>query len=211
MSAQDNPHSSQGRPELGGVPPVPSPGCAIAQGRTPPHKQSFSPERPLVGPVLAGGGVWSRRRPESSLQPGSAAPHSGRTAQMRAFAHFFNVTVTLNSWLCLRHLGGIGLLSQEGEGKLFGLEPLRGVCVCMCVSHPRSPGTPTLKLLRTAGLDGRAGDRASAAQTFVRQKGSEACPQEAGDRGSHSLCLISIHPFLPSPSSVNAASPQVCH
>lgn len=147
VSAQDNPHSGQGHPELGS--PFPTfpwmCDCSTARGGTPLQSN----------PVLAGGGAWSRRRPESSLQLGGAAPRSGRKAQMRAFARFFNVAVTLNSWLCLRHLGAVGLLSQEGEGRPFGSEPWRcGVCACV---PARSPGTPTLELLRTAGLDGRGG------------------------------------------------------
>lgn len=114
---------------------------------------------------------------------------------MRAFARFFNVAVTLNSWLCLRHLGAVGLLSQEGEGRPFGSEAWRcGVCACV---PARSPGTPTLELLRTAGLDGRGGGRASAAQIFVREKGSEACPWEAGDRGEP-LPRSAIHPSMAS-------------
>lgn len=120
-------------------------------------------------------------------------------------ARFVNVTVTLNSWLFLGHLGGIGLSSWEGEGKQFGLEPCVAcvtvvvnvrvvcvcaceyvyvcvVCVCECVSHPCSPGLPSLELIRTAGLEG--GGRASAAQTFVSDRkgvGVKSAPGRSGD------------------------------
>lgn len=72
-----------------------------------------------------------------------------------------------------------------------------GGVVCARVSRPGLLGHPPWSFSGQLDWTGGVGGAASAAQIFVREKGSEACPWEAGDRGEP-LPRSPIHPSMAS-------------